>query len=95
MVTSGNERSGSDRLMEQVVERSNVKVALKRVRENKGSPGIDGMTVDELPQHLVEHWEELRAKLLAGAYQRNSSGEVAADIVAGCSRARCRELHSR
>jgi group II intron reverse transcriptase/maturase len=55
--------------MEQVVERSNVKAALKRVKENKGSPGTDGMTVDELPQYLVEHWEDLRAKLVAGSYQ--------------------------
>jgi group II intron reverse transcriptase/maturase len=66
---SGDERSGSDHLMEQVVERDNVKAALKRVRKNKGGPGIDGMTVDELPRHLAEHWEELRAKLLAGTYQ--------------------------
>jgi group II intron reverse transcriptase/maturase len=55
--------------MEQVVERSNVKAALKRVRQNKGGPGIDGMTVDELPRHLVEHWENLRDQLLAGSYQ--------------------------
>ena len=55
--------------MEQVVERSNVKAALKRVKESKGSPGIDGMTVDELPQYLVEHWEEIRGQLLAGTYQ--------------------------
>jgi RNA-directed DNA polymerase len=36
---------------------------------NKGSPGTDGMTVEELPAYLVEHWEELRARLLAGTYQ--------------------------
>ena len=55
--------------MEQVVERGNVKAALKRVRQNKGSPGIDGMTVDELPPYLVENWEAIRAQLLAGTYQ--------------------------
>lgn len=65
----GNERSGSDRLIEEVVERGNAQAALKRVRKNKGSPGVDGMTVDELPKYLVEHWEELRAQLLAGTYQ--------------------------
>ena len=37
--------------MERVVARGNVRAALKRVRENKGSPGVDGMTVEELPQH--------------------------------------------
>ena len=55
--------------MEEVVERSNVRAALKRVRQNKGSPGIDGMTVDELPRHLAENWEGLRAELLAGTYR--------------------------
>lgn len=55
--------------MEQVVERRNVEEALKRVRRNKGSPGIDGMTVEELPAHLAKHWEALREQLLAGKYQ--------------------------
>ncbi len=63
------ERSGSDRLMEAVVARGNVRAALKRVRENRGSPGIEGMTVEELPQHLMEHWQEIREQLLAGTYQ--------------------------
>ena len=65
----GDRRSGSDHLMEEVVERSNARAALKRVRQNKGSPGSDGMTVEELPKHLAEHWEDLRAQLLAGTYQ--------------------------
>jgi group II intron reverse transcriptase/maturase len=66
---SGNERPGTDRLMEEVVQRGNAKAALKRVKQNKGSPGVDGMTVDELPEYLVEHWEEIREQLLAGTYQ--------------------------
>jgi group II intron reverse transcriptase/maturase len=69
MAEHGNERSGTDRLMEEVVESGNVKAAVKRVRQNKGSPGIDGMTVEELPAYLGEHWEELREQLLAGTYQ--------------------------
>jgi group II intron reverse transcriptase/maturase len=67
--TGGNERSGTDRLMERVVERGNAGRALKRVRQNKGSPGTDGMTVEELPQYLAENWESLREQLLAGTYQ--------------------------
>ena len=63
------ERSGSDRLMEQVVARGNVRAALTRVRENRGSPGVDGMTVEELPKYLMEHWQEVREQLLAGTYQ--------------------------
>jgi RNA-directed DNA polymerase len=66
---NGNEGPGNDRLMEQVVERANAKAALKRVRQNKGSPGIDGMTVEALPAYLVKHWEALREQLLAGTYQ--------------------------
>ena len=67
--TSGNGGSGTSTLMERVVERNNAKAALKRVRQNKGSPGIDGMTVNELPKHLVESWGAIRAQLLDGTYQ--------------------------
>jgi group II intron reverse transcriptase/maturase len=67
--TQGNERSGASDLMEKVCERRNLQAALKRVRKNKGSPGIDGMTVDELPAHLREHWPRFREQLLAGGYQ--------------------------
>ena len=66
---NGNERPGNDRLMEQVVERSNAKAALKRIRQNKGGSGVDGMSVDELPGYLVRHWEAIRAQLLDGTYQ--------------------------
>lgn len=67
----GNERSGNDdtQLMERVVERDNVVTALKRVQQNKGSPGIDGMTVDALLGHLRETWLALREQLLAGTYR--------------------------
>jgi RNA-directed DNA polymerase len=68
----GDERSGINDLMERVIERENCLRALKRVRSNKGSPGIDGMTVEALPQYLREHWEEIRRQLLAGTYQPNA-----------------------
>lgn len=55
--------------MEQVVARGNVRAALARVRENRGSPGVDGMPVEELPQYLMEHWQEVRQQLLSGSYQ--------------------------
>jgi RNA-directed DNA polymerase len=50
----GEERSGNDdaKRMERVVERDNGRAALKRVQKNKGSPGIDGMTVEALREHL-------------------------------------------
>lgn len=69
--TAGHEdgRSGSDHLMERVVERDNVLAALKRVRRNKGSPGADGMTVEALPRYLAKEWPRLREEILAGSYQ--------------------------
>src|ERR1700690_4242938 len=75
--TRENERSGASGLMEKVCERPNLQAALKRVSKNKGSPGIDGMTVDELPNHLREHWPLLREQLLAGTYvgHGNPDGE--------------------
>ncbi len=60
-VAHGDERSGSEHLlMEEVVGRANLVGALKRVRQNKGSPGIDGMSVEELPEYLRRHWGEIR-----------------------------------
>src|SRR5512145_2702471 len=65
----GSERPASvERLMEEVCERTNLKQALRRVRANKGSAGIDGMTVDDLPGDLRAHWPEIRDRLLAGTY---------------------------
>ena len=55
-------------LMEEVLSRNNLELALKRVRQNKGSAGIDGMTVDELPDYLKINWENLKLKLLQGKY---------------------------
>jgi RNA-directed DNA polymerase len=47
--------AGTERLMEEVCELENCKQALQRVKANKGSPGVDGMTVDELPEYLKQH----------------------------------------
>lgn len=68
---TGKTRSGvgHEPLMEFVVERENCLRALKRVRQNKGSPGVDGMTVEDLSAYLAEHWAEIRELLLAGSYQ--------------------------
>ena len=53
-------------LMEEVCERENCKQALARVKANKGSPGVDGMTVHELPEFLKQHWPAIREQLLNG-----------------------------
>src|SRR5712671_4493455 len=55
--------------MEAVVERENLKKALAQVKRNKGAAGIDGMSVDELPAYLKEHWLTIRAQLLDGTYK--------------------------
>ena len=55
-------------LMEQVVGRENLKRALRRVLANKGAPGTDGMTVEELTSYLKVHWPRLRGELLEGRY---------------------------
>jgi len=65
----GDTRSGTWHLMEEVVQPGNLKAALRKVRQNKGSPGIDGMTVKELPTWLMANWQRLREELLAGSYQ--------------------------
>jgi RNA-directed DNA polymerase len=59
----------NEQLMEEVCERENCLQAMKRVKSNKGSPGIDGMTVDELPAYLKEHWPAIREQLLSGTYK--------------------------
>jgi group II intron reverse transcriptase/maturase len=66
----GDDRSEGDRLlMERVVGRANALAALRRVKQNKGSPGVDGMTVGELSPYLAAHWEVIREQLLTGTYQ--------------------------
>lgn len=56
-------------LLARVLERDNLQRALKQVRRNKGAPGIDGMSVDELPAYLVRHWEGIKGDILAGRYR--------------------------
>src|SRR5215831_8651501 len=55
--------------MEAIVERENLKKALAQVQRNKGAPGIDGMSVNELAPYLKEHWPTIRAQLLEGTYK--------------------------
>jgi len=58
-----------EQLMEEVCERENCKQALARVKANKGSAGVDGMTVNELPEFLKQHWPAIREQLLSGTYK--------------------------
>lgn len=54
--------------MEVILERSNLLNALKKVQKNKGAPGVDEMTTEELPQFLKENWKSVKVKLLKGEY---------------------------
>jgi RNA-directed DNA polymerase len=67
--TTGNDGPGASGLMELVVNRQNLQLALKRVKQNKGSAGIDGMSVGELADHLRQNWLQIREQLLTGAYR--------------------------
>src|ERR1700757_2858258 len=58
-----------NRLMEEVCERENLKEALRRVKANKGSPGVDGITVNQLDDYLEQYWPAIREQLLSGTYK--------------------------
>jgi RNA-directed DNA polymerase len=55
-----------EQLMEEVCERENCKQALARVKANKGSPGVDGMSTHDLPGFLQQHWPAIRKQLISG-----------------------------
>ena len=55
-------------LLERVLEPQNLRRALQQVRRNQGAPGIDGMTVDDLEEHVKTHWPTIRAALVEGTY---------------------------
>jgi len=55
-------------LMARIVTQANAPAAWLVVKRNGGAPGIDGMTTEELRDHVRKHWETLRHKLLAGTY---------------------------
>ena len=61
--------ASTNRLMEEVCERENLKEALRRVKANKGSPGVDGMTIDGITDYLKQHWPATREQLLSGTYE--------------------------
>jgi len=59
----------ANRLMEEVCERENLKEALRQVKGNKGSAGVDGITVSQLTDYLKQHWPAIREQLLNGTYE--------------------------
>src|SRR6202162_1533816 len=65
--------------MERICEQENLKAALRRVKANKGSAGIDGMTVAQIGDYLKQHWPIIREQLLSGTYEPKPvrRGEIA------------------
>src|SRR3989442_3709411 len=61
--------ASTNRLMEEVCERQNLKAALRQVKANKGSAGVDGMTVGGITDYLKQHWPAIRKRLLNGTYE--------------------------
>src|SRR6202049_2584462 len=59
----------TEQLMEEVCDRGNLERAWRRVRSNKGGPGVDGMTIDDAKDYLRKHWPDIRSQLLEGIYQ--------------------------
>mgnify|MGYP001817371046 CR=1 FL=1 len=62
-------KASDSSLMAQVLERENLIRALKQVQRNRGAPGIDGLTVGELPGYLRVHWPRIRGELTGGRYR--------------------------
>jgi RNA-directed DNA polymerase len=69
MAEGATESPATERMMEEICEAGNLRKALQQVRANKGAPGVDGMTVDELTEYLGRHEVELRGQLIDGTYR--------------------------
>lgn len=65
---AGNREAGNESLMEAIVADGNIYNAIEQVRRNKGAPGVDGMTADELGEYMKEHWDEIKRQLIEGRY---------------------------
>jgi len=61
--------TGKESLLAQALDRTNLIRALKQVKRNKGAAGVDGMTVEDLPDYLTHHWPEIKSQLLSGHYR--------------------------
>jgi hypothetical protein len=81
MAKSATENSAfTEQLMEEVCDRENLERPWKRVKRNKGSPGVDGMTIDDAKAFLRQHWPNIRSQLLDGNYSAAGSQQLRNDF---------------
>jgi RNA-directed DNA polymerase len=62
-------QADTDKLMEEACEKENLRQALRRVKANTGAAGVDGMSVQQLPDYLRENWARLKEQLLSATYR--------------------------
>lgn len=62
-------RAGQSDLLEQMLAQDNMTLAYKRVKQNGGAPGIDNVTVDQLHDHIWQHWDSIKEQILNGTYR--------------------------
>src|ERR671929_20142 len=61
--------SPENHLLERILSRENMETAWKRVRANKGAPGVDGVMIDDFPDRFRPLWADIRASLATGTYR--------------------------
>ena len=79
--------ANTHQIMEEVCERANLKEALRQVKGNKGSAGVDRITFDQLGDYLKQHWPAIREHLLIGTYESKTGeagGNPEARMEEGC-----------
>ena len=79
---SAESLASEEQWMEKVCQRENLWQAFKRVKGNGGSPGVDGMTVDDFADYLKQHWITIREQLLSGTYQPQPVRRVGCESLA-------------
>jgi RNA-directed DNA polymerase len=77
-------RPKAEGLLKEVLRRENLLEALKRVRSNRGAPGVDGMTVEALSPYLKGEWPRIREELLGGTYVPSPVRQVTIPKPDGC-----------